>query len=109
MESPRAIWIPGNSATQPHYLVYHETAHQWFYGLVGNDQAREPFADEAAADMLARTVLGTLRSSHCASDELDRAHAGYSASCYYEVIYIQGANFLNRTRDKMGTTSSGTP
>jgi hypothetical protein len=105
MESPRAIWIPGNSASSSlTYLVYHETAHQWFYGLVGNDQSREPFADEAAADMLARTVLGSLRSSHCASDELDRGHAGYSSSCYYEVIYIQGANFLNRMRDKMGTT-----
>lgn len=105
MESPRAIWIPGNSASSSvTYLVYHETAHQWFYGLVGNDQSREPFADEAAADMLARTVLGTLRSSRCASDDLDRAHSGYSASCYYEVIYIQGGNFLNRMRDKMGTT-----
>jgi hypothetical protein len=105
MESPRSIWIPGTSSSSSvKYLVYHETAHQWFYGLVGNDQQREPFADEAAADMLARTVLGTLRSSNCASDELDRSTPGYTASCYYETIYIQGANFLNRMRDKMGTT-----
>jgi hypothetical protein len=105
MESPRSIWIPGNSSSSSlKYLVYHETAHQWFYGLVGNDQSHEPFADEAAADMLARSVLGTLRSSHCASDDLDRWTSAYSASCYYETIYIQGANFLNRMRDKMGTT-----
>ncbi len=105
MESPRSIWIPGNSSSSSvKYLVYHETAHQWFYGLVGNDQSLEPFADEAAADMLARSVLGMLRSSHCASDELDRRTSAYTASCYYETIYIQGANFLNRMRDKMGTT-----
>jgi hypothetical protein len=28
-------------------LAAHESAHQWFYGLVGNDQALEPWLDEA--------------------------------------------------------------
>ena len=31
------------------YTVHHETAHQWFYSLVGNDQARDPWLDEALA------------------------------------------------------------
>ena len=31
------------------YVVHHETAHQWFYSLVGNDQARDPWLDEALA------------------------------------------------------------
>ena len=30
-----------------HLLVAHETAHQWFYGLVPNDQANEPWLDES--------------------------------------------------------------
>jgi hypothetical protein len=105
LESPSLIWIPGNTASASlTYLVYHETAHQWFYALVGNDQQRQPFADEAAADMLARSVLGTLRSSRCANDALDRAITGYSSACYYETIYIQGGNILNTIRTKMGTT-----
>jgi hypothetical protein len=105
MESPGMVWIPANtSSSSLTYLVYHETAHQWFYGLVGNDQQREPFADEAAADMLARTVLGTLRSSGCAKDDLDGKITEYSSSCYYETIYIQGGNTLDRYRGKMGTT-----
>jgi Peptidase family M1 domain len=30
-------------------LVAHEVAHQWFYSLVGDDQARDPWLDEALA------------------------------------------------------------
>jgi hypothetical protein len=104
MESPRMVWIPSSTlSANLSYLVHHEVAHQWFYGLVGNDQQREPFADEAAADLLARTVLGTLRSSRCATDALDRRITQYSAACYYETIYIQGGNTLNQLRIKMGT------
>lgn len=28
-------------------IAAHETAHQWWYGMVGNDQANEPWLDEA--------------------------------------------------------------
>ena len=105
LEAPSMIWIPsttlsGNLA----YIVHHETAHQWFYGLVGNDQQRQPFADEAVADLLARTVLGSLRSSRCPYATLDRAITAYTAACYYEKIYIQGGLVLNDFRVKMGTT-----
>ena len=62
MESPGLIWIPtGSRSANLRYLVAHETAHQWFYGIVGNDQALEPFTDEAAADFVARYVLGLKR------------------------------------------------
>ena len=30
-------------------MLVHETAHQWWYSLVGNDQTRWPFLDEALA------------------------------------------------------------
>jgi len=32
------------------YIVVHETAHQWWYGLVGNDEVREPWLDEALTE-----------------------------------------------------------
>lgn len=31
-------------------VVVHETAHQWFYGLVGNDEVREAWLDESLSD-----------------------------------------------------------
>ena len=106
MESPRLIWIPtGVAASSLRYLAAHETAHQWFYGIVGNDQAAEPFVDEAAADFAARYVLGLRRASRCATARLDRRIYDYSATCYYEDIYIQGGNLLERARRTMGSTA----
>ena len=104
MEGPGIAWIPtGTPSSNLTYLVTHEIAHQWFYGLVGNDQAREPFADEAATDFVARRVLGLRRGSRCATDDLDRSIYAYSSTCYYEVVYIQGGNLLDNARRKMGS------
>jgi hypothetical protein len=106
VEAPGAIWIPrGAESARLPWLVAHEIAHQWFYGLVGSDQAREPFADEAPADFLARYVTGTLRSSRCAMDELDRSIYRYSAGCYFEVVYVQGSGVLNAIRKRAGNSA----
>jgi hypothetical protein len=106
MESPGLVWIPtGVAAANLRYLAAHETAHQWFYGIVGNDQAKEPFADEAAADFAARSVLGLRRGSRCAKATLDRTIYSYSAACYYEKVYIQGGNLLDDARRAMGSTA----
>src|SRR3954447_3361649 len=104
MEGPGVAWIPTGvgGATLP-YLVTHEVAHQWFYGLVGNDQARQPFADEAMTDFAARSVLGLRRASRCARTTLDRTIYRYSSTCYYEQVYIQGGNLIDDARRKMGS------
>jgi hypothetical protein len=44
LEYPTLIYQPATSENVPH-----ETAHQWFYSLVGNDQARDPWLDEGLA------------------------------------------------------------
>ena len=93
------------AAANLRYLAAHETAHQWFYGIVGNDQSKQPFADEAAADFVARFILGAKRASRCATATLDRTIYQYSAACYYEKIYIQGGNLLDTARRKMGSTA----
>jgi hypothetical protein len=104
MESPGLTWIPSGAGSLP-YLVAHETAHQWFYGIVGNDQARQPFDDEGAADFVARYVMGLRRASRCATARLDLSIYQYSSACYYEDIYIQGGNLLDDTRKAMGSTA----
>jgi hypothetical protein len=40
----------------------HEVAHQWFYGLVGNDQGRDPWLDEGLASWAEARLDGSLAS-----------------------------------------------
>jgi len=106
MEGPQTIWIPGGlSGRQLRWLVYHETAHQWFYGMVGSDQALQPFADEAAADHLARTASGLWRPSTCSTQRLDLSIYRYTSACYFEVIYVQGSALLDKVRGAMGASA----
>lgn len=106
MESPGLTWIPtGVASANLSYLVHHETGHQWFYGVVGSDQAYEPFTDEALTDFLARYVLGQRRASRCSTARLDLSIYRYSTACYYEIVYIQGGNFIDDLRKTMGSTA----
>jgi hypothetical protein len=104
MESPGLTWIPTGAGNLP-YLVHHETGHQWFYGIVGDDQAYEPFTDEAMTDFLARYVLSQRRTSRCSTARLDLSIYQYSTACYYEIVYIQGGNFIDDIRKTMGSTA----
>ncbi len=102
MESPCLIWIPQGAGANVDYLIAHELGHQWFYGVVGNDQAADPFFDEGMTDFLARTFLHQLRASRCAEAPLDMSIYQYSGPCYYETIYIQGSLFLKQLKQTMG-------
>ena len=53
IEYPTMIFLGAGTAGA---LTTHEVAHQWFYSLVGNDQARDPVLDEG----LATYAMGTL-------------------------------------------------
>jgi hypothetical protein len=103
LEAPGMIWVPRTeNSINREYLVHHAVAQQWFSGLVGSNQQAEPFADEAIADFLARSTLGLFRGSSCPSDRLDRAITGYSGTCYYETINVQGGRLIDDIRERIG-------
>jgi Peptidase family M1 domain len=53
LEYPTLVYQPSTGENVPH-----ETAHQWFYSLVGNDEARDPWLDEGLATWAEAGVNG---------------------------------------------------
>jgi hypothetical protein len=106
LEGPGMIWIPtGMSGSSLRWNVYHEIAHQWFYGLVGSDGARDPYADEASATHLGGVASGIWRSTSCPEKRLDLSIYEYSNACYFGQIYVQGAQVLRDVRQAMGSAA----
>jgi hypothetical protein len=54
------------------------------------------------ADYFSRKAHLSIRASRCARDRLDRDIRDYSSGCYFEVIYVQGARFLEDLRHDYG-------
>ncbi len=106
MESPGMVWID-SSLPRRHlpYIIVHELAHEWFYGVVGNNQGLDPFVDEAMADFLARNLLNSWQRSRCAPQPLGNAVYDYGPFCYYEVIYVQGSEYLRDYMNQVGTSA----
>ena len=79
----------------------HEVAHQWFYGLVGNHQGRDPWLDEGLATFAEARFLGNLadiRARAIPPDAAGRTGAPMTywngRSSYYRGVYVQGAQAL---------------
>jgi aminopeptidase N len=85
-------------------MVAHEVAHEWFYSTVGNDQALDPFADEAVAEFLGRDIAGSWASSKCPNGRLDRSIYASPGECYIPVVYYQGYRYLQAYRQTVGAS-----
>jgi hypothetical protein len=80
----------------------HEVGHQWFYALVLNNQARDPWLDEALATWAEADVEGSLASLVRRSIPADaRGRTGSAMtyweghrSSYYRGVYVQGTQAL---------------
>jgi hypothetical protein len=97
----------------------HETAHQWFYGLVGNDQANEPWLDEALC-----TYSERLFYENAHPESLDwwwnvrvnfyKPHGWVDTNiynpqaetdayrAYRDAVYLNGAVFIEELRKQIG-------
>lgn len=51
MEYPRLVMISDREKGEDYgYVIVHEIAHQWWYGVVGNDEYNEPWLDESLTE-----------------------------------------------------------
>jgi hypothetical protein len=98
------------------YVLAHEIAHQWWYATVGSDQVREPWLDEAMAEMSTMLWLlstdgddRTWRMTNMVADASPTS-AKLSASVsrfasnrrYSDVVYLAGAALLMELRNQVG-------
>lgn len=98
----------------------HEVAHQWFYGLIGDDQIEQPWLDEAAATyaeaLYYEQAQGTGRGTGFLSDlrsivrmqsdpdlPIGLGVGDYADEYDYAIlVYLKGALFFDALRRELG-------
>lgn len=108
--------------TSTEYLVAiaaHETAHQWWYALVGNDQALEPWLDEALCTYSEKIYYESVAPDalpwwwtyrvdfYQPSGWINGSIYDYTAfpnayEAYRNAVYLNGAKFLEEIRQSLG-------
>jgi hypothetical protein len=98
------IEYPGHVMQGPDTLgvTSHEVGHQWFYGLVGNDQGRDPWLDEGLATWADARFAGTLerikaRAIPAGAKNMVGQPMSYwteHQQVYDDGVYVQGAQAL---------------
>jgi hypothetical protein len=94
-------------ATPSRLVLVHEVAHQWFYGMVGNSQFRDPWLDEAFASWAEAVVDEQSAFGYEAALQIP-GEVGASVAAfpdygtYSDVVYGKGAAALLAARAAAG-------
>lgn len=96
-------------------IAAHETAHQWWFDAVANDQALEPWLDEALCTYSERiyfeTIYPDLVDSWWDYRYFEFQQAGFVDTSiydgggqrpYWDKVYLTGARFFEDLREKVG-------
>jgi len=123
MEYPTLVMIDQSLYTKKdkfllEYVIAHETAHQWWYSVVGNDEISEPWIDEAlteystilyfeekygksVGDKLIKTM--EIQTKNHLSENIFKPTTQYRNSVDYSLnVYTKGAVAFNEVRKKVG-------
>ena len=105
------------------FIAAHETAHQWWYGMVGNDQALEPWLDEALCTYMEHIFYENVYLDYMVSSSqsmvdwwwfyrvnfydpegwVDGTIYDFSYfRSYRDAVYLNGAKFLDALRLRIG-------
>lgn len=112
----RELYLPGREL-ELEMTIAHEILHQWFYGVVGNDEQNAPWLDEAITSYLsvayfdldnrADTYNGLLQKyvveRAALGGRIDGALTDYSTEdAYVNAAYWRGAAMFHALREKFG-------
>jgi hypothetical protein len=94
-------------ATPSRLVLVHEVAHQWFYGMVGNSQFRDPWLDEAFATWAEAVVDEQSAFGYQAALGIPGEVGGSMAEfdddgTYFDVVYGKGGAALLAARQAVG-------
>ena len=104
------------------FVTAHEVAHQWWYGLVGNDPVTHPWLDEALAQYSVVHYFETRYGPHMRSGTIQQMFTpyhwhlrdtgadrpvsgpatGFSEPLYFPVVYGKGPLFFEAVRTRLG-------
>jgi aminopeptidase N len=99
--------------------VAHEVGHQWFYGVLGDDQVNQPWLDESLTQYITGMYYTERYSDQAAEgfkdswysrwDQVDQQKIpigmpvkNYDPKTYGAIIYGRGPIFLTALHDEMG-------
>ncbi|SEN05168.1 M1 family metallopeptidase [Lihuaxuella thermophila] len=100
-------------------VVVHELAHQWWYGVVGNNQVKEPWLDEGLTtfseflymqEKMKENETDLLQRATIRSNEIHKAAGVTSADSLYQypdsvyglMVYIRPAAMMYNLMDQIG-------
>lgn len=102
MEYPGIVFINkdyfnGNSKDSLERVIVHETAHQWWYGVVGNDQIDEAWLDEALT-----TYSEVIYIANKYGEKQGEDYYNYYCELPYEYgkDYLAGDTIINKPLDQ---------
>ena len=100
------------------YVIAHETAHQWWYSVVGNDEVSEPWLDEALTEYstilyfekkygknMANNLMDTMatQTKSYSSKDIFKPCDQYKNSTEYRLnVYTKGAVIFHSIRQEVG-------
>ena len=127
MEYPCLSMVTSGSNSYQEAIA-HETAHQWFYGVVGNDQIHNAWMDEGLSEFLtylymdasgstslSRSMLGCYQTYTSYVDVLNNYYGNVDRSMralneykndseYVIFTYVKGSLLFNSVYEAMGAT-----
>lgn len=121
-EYPGLIFISDRGNADTEFLVAHEVAHQWWYGVVGNDILQEPWLDEAFAQYSAVIYFEERYGEEAAQEAFEGIRSTYQRLIesgqdgpvgqsvwdfdnnvlYVSIVYNKGGVFLDALRQEVG-------